>query len=345
MNVRRGLGRLALVLLSLAFALKVADVVVGRIDPAGISHFENHKEFYTRCVERRRLPPGEFEMDFAIPGRRAEANVVYQINDLGFRGREATLEKPPGVHRIVVLGDSVTFGWGVELEERFTDVAEHALNASRKDGRTIEILNLALPGYETIQQRHVFNTAVWRLSPDAVVVCFNRNDVQNDTEESINLQFLSQQRVAEAGWRASVFVDEPGKSILESTLPNLRLLGLYRYIYSLRENDGEYLTQLYSAMKNGVAISVSQLAQMNSLCAKQGIPFGVADIHFVKPVEEGLKQVNVPYEAIGYANDITDMNLRNSAVDPHPNARGHAILARNFEAALIAFRMIPPDGK
>lgn len=332
-------------LVSLAVGLKIADVIVGRVDPAGISHFANHNKFYTTCVERRTLPPGGFQMEFAIPGTRAEANVVYQINSLGFRGREYSQEKPAGTHRIVVLGDSVTFGWGVELADRFSDVAERALNAGRSDGRTIEILNLALPGYETMHQRFIFDKQVWPLSPDAIVVCFNRNDVQNDTDESINLQFLGRDRVDEVGWRARLFVDDPGKSILEATLPNLRLLGIHRYIYSLRENDGEYLTKLYAAMTNGIDISLKLLADMNARSIERGVRFGVADLHFVKPIEAGLLAANVPYRTIGYPDDITDLSLRNSAVDPHPNAKGHAILATNFEKALREMGMVPTDSR
>lgn len=344
MSAKRVLARTALVLAGLAIGLKIADLVVGRIDPAGISHFANHNRFYTTCVERRQLPPGGFEMDFAIAGTRAEANVVYQINRLGFRGREYSLEKPSDAHRIVVLGDSVTFGWGVALEERFTDLVERALNAEGRSGKAIEILNLALPGYETMHHRYVFNQ-IWQYGPDAVVVCFNRNDVQNDTAESINLQFLGRGRIDEVGWRARIFVDDPWKSVLEATVPNLRLLGVHRYIYSLRENDGDYLADLYAKMKNGIDISVKLLADMHGVCAKRGVPFGVADLHFVKPIEAGLLAANVPYRTIGYRDDVTNMSLRNSAVDPHPNAEGHAILAKNFEAALDEFGMVPREDR
>jgi hypothetical protein len=41
------------------------------------------------------------------------------INSLGLRGRDAAAEKPPGAFRILCLGDSYVFGWGVDDEESF----------------------------------------------------------------------------------------------------------------------------------------------------------------------------------------------------------------------------------
>ena len=37
----------------------------------------------------------------------------YRINSKGFRGEETPYEKPPGVYRIVLIGDSNAFGYGV----------------------------------------------------------------------------------------------------------------------------------------------------------------------------------------------------------------------------------------
>ncbi len=47
-------------------------------------------------------------------------SVEYVINSFGYRGPERGYEKPKGTFRIVVLGDSRTFGFGVPIERHFT---------------------------------------------------------------------------------------------------------------------------------------------------------------------------------------------------------------------------------
>jgi GDSL-like Lipase/Acylhydrolase family len=326
--------RAGLVLASLLVATKVADFVIGWVDPAGISHFANHKKFLETCIERRPLPPGGFSMDFPIPNSRAEVNVVYQINSLGFRGRETTEAKPDDVYRIVVLGDSVTFGWGVNVEDRYVDVVEKRLANETVQGKRIEFVNFAVPGYETMHHAYWFRQTTARYQPDAVVLALNRNDVQNDTAESLDLQLLSRKRLDEAGWHAKLFVDQPGRAFFESLFPNIRHVGLHRYIYSLRENDDVYLTDLYSGMSEGIEISLKLLAEMNAKSGANGWKFAVVDLHDVKPIEQGCKERGIPYQSISYPNDISDLSLRNSAVDAHPNAKGHLLQADRFELAL-----------
>src|SRR5262249_11129127 len=59
---------------------------------------------------------------------QSEFQVVYRINSHGLRDDEIRLPKPPHVFRILLLGDSFTFGVGVELHETFTKQLGALLN-------------------------------------------------------------------------------------------------------------------------------------------------------------------------------------------------------------------------
>ncbi len=54
-------------------------------------------------------------------------------NSLGIRGKEISLEKPQDTYRILLLGDSMTFGWGVNEGETFAKILETNLNNFAKN--------------------------------------------------------------------------------------------------------------------------------------------------------------------------------------------------------------------
>jgi lysophospholipase L1-like esterase len=106
-----------------------------------------------------------------------EYRVQYFINSLGYRDREFTLEKPADTYRIVVVGDSVTFGTGVELEETFVKGIERRLAANPPlPGKRLQVLNLGCGSYSAGQNLVLIRDEVSRLSPDLVVMVHFSND-------------------------------------------------------------------------------------------------------------------------------------------------------------------------
>ncbi len=70
---------------------------------------------------------------------------VISINSIGFRGRDYPVEKAQNTYRIFVLGDSVTFGLGVNNDEAYPEILERKLN-SLNSTYTFEVWNLGYPG-------------------------------------------------------------------------------------------------------------------------------------------------------------------------------------------------------
>ncbi len=96
-----------------------------------------------------------------------EYQALATINSLGFRGPEFAVERRPGVVRILAMGDSFTYGWGVAVEEAWPAVLERNVRAA---GLDVEIANLGHPGGESTQYATLAERVIPLLRPDLVVV-------------------------------------------------------------------------------------------------------------------------------------------------------------------------------
>ncbi len=98
-------------------------------------------------------------------------------NSRGFRTPEFERARTPGRLRIVVLGDSSTFGWGVAVEDAYPEQLRHLL-AKRMDldPAWVEVINLGVPGYSTFQGRVLLEGLGLTLRPDFVIWSYLSND-------------------------------------------------------------------------------------------------------------------------------------------------------------------------
>jgi len=93
-------------------------------------------------------------------------------NNQGFReDHEIPIPKPAGQKRILFLGDSCTFGFGVEHTESFVNRSEGELRKKFPD-RDWECINAGVPAYTLFQGWRYLMTEGFDLNPDMVVVCF-----------------------------------------------------------------------------------------------------------------------------------------------------------------------------
>lgn len=110
-------------------------------------------------------------------------NVSVKINSLGLRGEEVAYEKKPGVKRILILGDSYTFGVYVGNEETYSSVLESKL---RQAGYEVEVLNAGYAGgFETDQQYVWLMKEGLKYKPDIIILgFFHGNDITGIKEEN-----------------------------------------------------------------------------------------------------------------------------------------------------------------
>ena len=95
-------------------------------------------------------------------------------NRLGYRDFDHAVEKPPGVYRIVVLGDSIGAGLRVDrYEDVFPPVLEKLL---RQRGVNAEVINFSVSGYNTQQEVETLKDRGLAYRPDLVLVAYSLND-------------------------------------------------------------------------------------------------------------------------------------------------------------------------
>jgi lysophospholipase L1-like esterase len=97
------------------------------------------------------------------------------LNTMGFRDARELGTKLPGFYRVVVFGDSITWGYGVEEGERFSDLLSGLLSGR---GVQVEVLNVAVNGYDTGQELLLYRRIGMRSCADLVIVGLYENDLR-----------------------------------------------------------------------------------------------------------------------------------------------------------------------
>lgn len=106
-----------------------------------------------------------------------EFETQVHTNGLGMRDVESNRPQS-GRTRILVMGDSYTFGHGVEGKESFPKRLESLLNEGNP-GRVVEVLNGGVPGYSTVQEVRLLRRLLPKIQPDIVIIAFySGNDLE-----------------------------------------------------------------------------------------------------------------------------------------------------------------------
>ena len=190
-----------LLVLALASGVAVTCVEVG-LRVAGIG--------YPRLFERDpvlgvRMRPG-------VSGRwTSEGDAFVKANSLGFRDHEHAMDKPPGVIRIAVLGDSYVEALQVDVDEAFPAVVERSLSScDTPAGDRVEVLRFGGSGYGTAEELLALRHHALRFSPDIVLVAvLPGNDIRNNSKP------LSE-RAGDAGNRP-FFVRRDGELVIDDS--------------------------------------------------------------------------------------------------------------------------------
>lgn len=220
-KVKSKFGNLFLALFSVTVILLLLEGL-GRIFFHPIQREINHFRlssslYYQHDDELGWIPRKNIQ---GIHNKPGSFSTTFRTNSRGLRDKEYTLEKPSGVRRIVVIGDSHTWGYGVNDDEIYTERLESFLPNT-------EVINLGVTAYDLVQEINYFRREGLKYDPDMLIVGFTQNDILDNllSPEARNSLFRREgQGGAESG---------PQKTLQSFFLSAKEFFGTHSALYRL----------------------------------------------------------------------------------------------------------------
>ena len=247
------------------------------------------------------------------------------LNARGYRDLPRAIPRPPGVRRVLSLGDSFAWGASVEFEDGYPQRLERALTRRRREAW--EVVNLAMPGMATVDHAAQIAAEGEAYGPDVVLLGYVLND--------------SQDAAAAEAQRAEDWVKHPPPSPGRSALVGLIRTRLWATSENRRRVAG--YRSMYADDAPGWMATRQGLKSMGEWCRQRGVPFVVAIFPlFGNPLDDSYpfaeahaKVAHAAAEAGARVVDLLpayrglrwDVLVVNGAEDEHPNEVAHRIAA------------------
>lgn len=232
---------------------------------------------------------------------------LVKTNQWGMNDKDYPLEKPKGVKRIGILGDSFSVATGVNRDENYHSIVEDKLNND-----SVEILNFSAPAYNTANYLEVLTHQALSFSCDHIVIAFcPYNDF-----DSLQYQFEREQ-----------FISRP--PVLNSSFGAIAK----RTWYSLTTQRA---LEKYPS-HNEFNSTLEMFTDIDSVCSVNAVTLSVFVVSYeyvaaIRSVKQLCGELNIPLSAsyeLFEEQDAQEYWL--CRLDHHPNAKAHRVIATSFQ--------------
>jgi lysophospholipase L1-like esterase len=265
------------------------------------------------------------------PGARAHLmGVDVVINEQKLRDREIGFERQPRRFRILMLGDSLVFGWGVPTEATIPKRLEDLLNGT---GIQAEVLNAGVGNYNTSMETAYYLAEGRRYRADLILLGYFINDAERRPRY-------------DAGWLAR---ESAAYTYVTARLDVLlRMLGIGEHV-----NWRTHLTRIYDPVDptSGWPETVAAFERLGAAARADGARVAVVnlpDLHQLRRYPFAAQEAKVhalaeankfPYlDLLPAVADLEPSTLWVASDDPHPNASADDIYA------MAIFRFLQSNG-
>lgn len=292
-------------------------------------------------------------------GEVPERTVEYAISSQGFRDREFVQPKPEGLLRIALIGDSVTYGTGVDPADTLPKQLERVLR-ERFPERELEVMNCGVFAHNTTQQLAWYRFNIAKFEPDIVLVCTTIPDASGENipprpveEETSEARWVRRLGLTSGVWAAD---DMDGATVALKTTMFLRrnskladfvahqlyngLMGQahtqsYRLDWAAGSPGYESVKKAYSLFANDARQAGARFlgAMYPTLVQLDEYPYATEHAALGTIAEE----LGVPF--LDLAPAFAEEDARALQVHPHdhhPNPRAHGIAAEALADFIVA---------
>jgi len=308
----------ALLVLSTVVALALGEAIL-RVKNSNMRNYDIEMWRYAKELKHRSDNPllGHEH----LPAKEAVLqSVTIRTNDWGLRGGPVA-PSAAGTRRILVLGSSVTMGWGVEEDSTMTARLQKMFAA---DGEKVEVLNAGIGNYNATRYVERFFTRLAELKPTDIVVHYFLRDAEILDPGGANALLRNSQLAVTLWIATSRYLQKSGEKTLE-----------------------EHYRAVYAPAAPGFLEMQKQLQRLSEYARARGIRLYLAmtpDVHDMVDyrfefVHELMREIAarlgfVYVDLLPSMRNLTPSVLWSMPGDPHPNALGHQRMAEALYPAL-----------
>jgi hypothetical protein len=301
-----------------------------------------------------------YELRPNVRGRFMGQSIL--INSQGLHDYEYSRRKEPGTFRIVGVGDSSLFGWGVRFEDGGLKVLERRLN-EKFGPQKFEVINFAVPGYNTAMEAETFVQRCLEYAPDLVLLNFNTNDYDVPNFMRLPRDLATLRRLYVFDLAYSVYERVTG--VAEREPPPFDFSNRTTPLpEAARLDEDPALPDEYRYMVGAKGV-VRALERLAGAARERGIPFVVFDVKAYPGVvadyvrdewRDGQRELleresrrlgfhflNTYPDYMDYLRRYPNASFAVSEIDGHPNALAHSINAEAVFNYLVAHHLLPSD--
>ncbi len=320
-KARRNLAvPLLLLLVSLGLSMAALEGVLRTTDLFGASMYGEVRRYMEDLVPDDQL----------VVRQRPNLHTSYEgvdvrTNELGLR--ERPLSEIPAGPRILLLGNSVTFGWGVRQDETFGRLLEKRLG--------VATINTGVPGYNTTQAFRFLERDGDALHPDVVLVMYVGNDIDPLGPSPQSMRSF-------AGFREHPVLN------VEYALGRSWAFSIFRHILPVLLTPPDP-----DPSAPGWRDSMASLQDIADWGQAHHVPVAVFLYRMTSDATTDLINDSISAmsqrdgflyrDALPWFEGKDVRTLTNSFIDSHPNAAGHRILAEGMAQALAGLPSLQTD--
>lgn len=366
-KIRRILGNFSLLVSSILLTLVLGELLM-RIFAA-----TNNIDFTLYMQELKnsnRLPTRELYVDnnglyelranAQVLATTSDFSIIYKINSQGLRDKEYDFVKSKDKTRILVFGDSITFGEGIEYGERFSDIIE-------KSFPNLEVINFGVPGYGLDRILIKFAAEGIKFLPDYVIIFINEAMIKRFSTNIIKNNYVDLANIAvksPSGNTLTAYISKNdvffNKKKYFLALDKSFLFSYFQYKFclftlknKLRRDDqkaweaiyAENPNQVYSAQEKGPGIhkeavaarTVLLIKKLNDICKNHktkliliNINDGFSDMDFLRNIDS-----NIIYYDL--TRDLSNESRKYSlcfVYDEHYNKKANSFIGKKTNGIL-----------